>query len=106
MAFEENQVFVPDSFWALYRNERQRLTEPKEVILGYYELCEDMAQLLVERCSAAHAAGIDEGQVLRRCRDGLAATDFNPAQAQWIITRTAELMGWLDASRPIDRAGD
>ena len=97
MAYDENQTFLPDSFTALYRDQRQRLTESKETILGYYELCEDMAQMLIEHCRAAHlGAGINEQQILERCHAGLVApgSAFTAPQAEWVIRRTAELLEW------------
>jgi hypothetical protein len=97
MAYDENQTFLPESFSALYRDERQRLTEPKEAILGYYELCEDMAQMLVEHCRTVHFRdGVDERQVLERCHAGLVTqgSAFTEPQAEWVIRRTAELLEW------------
>lgn len=97
MSYDENQTFVPESFRALYRDECQRLTEPRELILQAYELCEDMAQLLIEHCRTVHFRdGVDEHQVLERVHAGLtvAESQFTRPQAGWVIQRTAELLGW------------
>jgi hypothetical protein len=97
MDYQEDQRFVPGSFWALYRDERQRLTEAREVILAAYGLCEDMAQLLAERCGEVHFRdGIDEQEVLERALAGLvsAGSQFTRPQAEWILRRSAELLDW------------
>src|SRR5207253_2878531 len=52
--FDENQTHVPDSFLDLYRDARSRLTAPRETVAARYELCEDLANLLTERCSTVH----------------------------------------------------
>ena len=46
---DDNQLFVPPSFVALFHDARGRLREPKAQLLARYELCEDLAQLLVEQ---------------------------------------------------------
>jgi hypothetical protein len=95
--FDENQVHVPDSFIALYRDARERLTAPRATIAQRYELCEDLANLLTEHCSTVHFRdGVDEATVLERCRDGLlvAPSSVEPPEAEWVVRRTAELLGW------------
>ena len=97
MAYDHNQTFVADSFIALYRDARQRLTAPRETIAERYELCEDMASLMTEHCRTVHFRdGIDEGEVLRRCLRGLCEPPaaFAPAEAEWVVRRTAELLDW------------
>jgi hypothetical protein len=94
---DDNQTLVPDSFIALYRDARHRLTAPRDTIAQRYELCEDMAQMLTEHCSNIHFRdGVDEAEVLRRCHRGLLAppTTVETADAQWVVRRTAELLGW------------
>ena len=97
MAYDHNQTFVADSFIALYRDARQRLTAPRETVAARYEMCEDMASLMTEHCRSVHFRdGIDEGEVLRRCLLGLREppTSFEPAEAAWVVRRTAELLEW------------
>lgn len=94
---DDNQTFVPDSFIALYRDARNRLTAPRETIAARYDLCEDLANLLTDHCSTVHFRdGIDEGTVLGRCHQGLLAEPATvaPAEAEWVVRRTAELLGW------------
>ena len=94
---DENQTFVPDSFIALYQDARQRLTASRESIAARYELCEDLANLLTDHCSTVHFRdGVDEGTVLSRCHQGLLAppTTVEAREAEWVVRRTAELLGW------------
>jgi hypothetical protein len=100
--FDENQTLVPDSFIALYRDARERLTAPRATIAQRHELCEDLANLLTDHCSTlAFRDGLDAATVLSRCHRGLLAppTSVEPAEAEWVVRRTAELLGW-----PVDVA--
>ncbi|MEP6875589.1 MAG: hypothetical protein ABI887_14615 [Burkholderiales bacterium] len=95
--YDENQVHVPDSFIALYRDTRNRLTAPRETIAARYELCEDLANLLTDHCSMVHFRdGVDEATVLQRCHQGLLVppTTVEAPEAEWVVRRTAELLGW------------
>ena len=95
--FDENQTHVPESFIALYRDARNRLTVPREALAARYELCEDLANLLTEHCSTVHFRdGVDEEAVLTRCHQGLLVppASVEPAEAEWVVRRTAELLGW------------
>ena len=95
--YDENQVRVPESFIALYRDARDRLTAPRETIAARYELCEDLANLLTDHCSSVHFRdGLDEATVLSRCHAGLlvSPTTVEPPEAEWVVRRTAELLGW------------
>ena len=97
MADDDNQTLVPDSFIALYRDARNRLTATRDIIAARYELCEDMANLLTEHCRTIHFRdGVDEGEVLRRCHQGLmiSPTTFDPAESDWVVRRTAEMLDW------------
>ena len=94
---DDNQTFVAESFIAIYRDARQRLTASREAIAARYELCEDMANLMTEHCRTIHFRdGVDEGEVLRRCHQGLLTrpATFEAAEAEWVVRRTAELMDW------------
>ena len=95
--YDENQTAVPESFIALYRDARNRLTAPRETIAARYELCEDLANLLTDHCSNVHFRdGVDEGTVLSRVHQGLLAppATVEPPEAEWVVRRTAELLGW------------
>ncbi|HEY4069873.1 MAG TPA: hypothetical protein VGM74_23385 [Burkholderiaceae bacterium] len=95
--YDENQVRIPDAFIALFQDARQRLTAPRERVAARYELCEDLANLLTEHCSTVHFRdGVDEETVLRRCLQGLQVepSTVTPAEAEWVVQRTAELLGW------------
>ena len=95
--YDENQTLVPESFIALYRDTRNRLTAPRETIAARYELCEDLSNLLTDHCSTVHFRdGVDEATVLSRCRQGLLAppTTVEAPEAEWVVRRTAELLGW------------
>ena len=52
--YDENQTFVAESFIALYRDARERLTAPRATIAARHELCEDLANLLIEQCRTVH----------------------------------------------------
>lgn len=95
---DENQIPVPPSFVALFVPPgRIKPTEPRAVIAERYELCEDLAQMLTETAQERlHALGIAESDVLERLHRGLVAdgSPVTPDEAQWVITRLAELLGW------------
>ena len=95
--YDENQVHVPESFIALYQDARHRLTASREHIAVRYELCEDLANLLTDHCSTVHFRdGVDEATVLGRCHQGLLAppTTVEAPEAEWVVHRAAELLGW------------
>ena len=95
--FDENQIPVPESFIALYLDARQRLTASRATIAARYELCDDLANLLTDHCSTVHFRdGLDEATVLSRCHRGLLAppTTVEALEAEWVVRRTAELLGW------------
>ena len=94
---DEYQIHIPPSFEAVYADARGRLTVPREAFRARYELCEDMAQLLVEHSQAVHHdQGVSEDLILQRTEAGLATAEsgFSPAEAAWVATRLAELLGW------------
>lgn len=94
---DDSQINVPPSFVALFVPAgRIKPTEPKEVIAQRYELCEDFAQMLVERAQTRKwELGITEHDVLQRIGSGLeSAQGFSVAERGWVMTRLAELLGW------------
>lgn len=100
MPADDHQILIPPSFEALYRDARGRLTLPRAEFRLRYELCEDMAQMLVEPCQARlHDQGLSEDLILERTEAGLAAdgAGFSGAEATWVVTRLAEMLGWPHA---------
>jgi hypothetical protein len=94
---DDNQTLLPDSFIALFLDERRRLTTPRAAIAARYELCEDLATMLVDHCKTVHFRdGVDEAEVLRRCHLGLLAppVTVEANEAEWVVHRSAELLGW------------
>ncbi len=94
---DENQIVVPPSFIALFVDARKRLTATREHLAARYDLCEDMATMLVEHCRTIHFRdGVDEGEVLRRCLLGLhaASETVDAKEAVWVVRRVAELLQW------------
>jgi len=94
----DNQIEPPQSFMAMYVTPgRDRPNAPQEVVLARYEQCEDMACLLTEHArTLAFKENFSESEVLARCHQGLLedAADFNAKEADWVICRLAELLGW------------
>ena len=94
---DEYQIDIPPSFFALYTDARQRLTEPLRVVRARYDACEDLANHLVEYATQVHRGiGVAEDEVLRRCHAGLMSPDagVSTTEAAWIVRRLAELLGW------------
>ena len=95
---DEYQIEIPQSFMALFVDAgRQKPNATREVIVARYELCEDLATLLTETAkNMFFSLGITEQDVLERCHRGLTGEGavVNAAEAQWVIHRLAELVGW------------
>ena len=51
---DDCQIFIPDSFTALYRDARGRLSVPLAHLRDRYEVCEDLAHHLVQHCQGLH----------------------------------------------------
>ena len=50
---EDSQILIPDSFVALYLNPgRSKPSVPRDELAARYELCEDLAQAMVEHARA------------------------------------------------------
>lgn len=94
----ENQLPLPSSFVALFVPPgRTRPTESHEHLLARHELCEDLAQTLVERARLLLVQlGVAEEDVIERIRAGLTdeASGLDPREAHWVACRLAELLGW------------
>ena len=94
---DEYQIHIPPSFEAVYADARGRCSVPRSEFRERYELCEDMAQMLVDHSQAVHHdQGVSQDLVLERTQAGLSQPEsgFNPAEAGWVVTRLAELLGW------------
>jgi hypothetical protein len=103
---DEYQIEIPASFYALYMVEgRIKPMATRAVISARYELCEDMAQQLVEYGKNTHFdLGISEDVVLARCHRGLQSIDsgMSPQEATWVIRRLAELLAWKCPAFAVD----
>lgn len=93
----DQQIYVPPSFLALYSDARQRLQAPAAEVIARYELCEDLANLLVDQAQTLyHVQAPSEAEILRRIHAGLCAegSSVTGTEAGWIVTRLAELLVW------------
>src|SRR5437867_10201699 len=94
----ESQIVVPPSFVALFvEPSRVKPNSPSEHILERYELCEDLATMLVEHArTKLWELGVTEADVLERIHRGLLTGDagVNPSEAEWVSRRLAELLEW------------
>ncbi|NMM78513.1 hypothetical protein B2J86_06265 [Acidovorax sp. SRB_14] len=94
---DDNQIFVPPSFMAAYSDARGRLRESADVVRARYELCEDLANHLVEQAQTLyHVQAPSESEILRRIHAGLSGGESGipPGEATWIVVRLAELLAW------------
>ncbi|TFZ04453.1 ATPase with chaperone activity [Ramlibacter rhizophilus] len=95
---DPNQIEVPPSFISLHTTASgHRLLQPMAFVRERYELCEDLAQLLTEKATAIQSAsGEREAQVLQQLRATLSGSEspVQPAEAEWVIARLAELLDW------------
>ena len=105
---DPNQIEVPGSFLQLYTAASgTRLTERMSMVRERYELCEDVAQSLVDQAAMAlHKSGAQERNVLDAIRTGLEGEDsvVNPLEATWVVRRLAELAGWEDPGERADES--
>ena len=94
---DDYQIHIPPSFEPVHADARGRRAVSVAEFRARYELCEDMAQMLVEHSQAQHHdQGVSQDLVLQRTQAGLASAEsgFSPAEATWVLTRLAELLGW------------
>ena len=94
---DDYQVLIPPSFIDLYTDRRRRLTVTLQTLRERYDLCEDLANQLVDFARGVHHdLGVAEDEVLTRCRRGLleSPSQVEPAEAVWVERRLAELLGW------------
>lgn len=95
---DSHQIEPPPSFLALYTaRDGSRLTKPAPFVVQRYELCEDLALALAEQApTLLFKSDGSQPQVLSRLREGLVAdgSAVEPAEADWVVARVAELAGW------------
>lgn len=94
---DEYQITIPPSFHAVHADARGRLRLPLAEHRARYELCEDLAQALVERAQALRFdLGVTEADVLQRIGQGLQppGSGLDGAEAGWVLRRLAELLDW------------
>ena len=95
---EDNQAFIPDSFMALYVDPgRYKPRIGRAEMIRRYELCEDMANMLMDTASTQQFdLGITEDDALERCWRGLLGSPAvtTPEEAFWVVCRLAELLSW------------
>ncbi len=95
---DDNQIEVPPSFIALFVEPgRIKPNAARAEIQQRYEFCEDFASMLTETAqSRLWELGITEADVLARIHAGLLTGEVgvNAAEAQWVLRRLAELLGW------------
>lgn len=96
--YEEYQIEIPQSFMALFVDPgRQKPNASREVVAQRYELCEDMATMLMETAKDMFLSlGITEYDVLVQCLRGLTGAEavVTEPEAGWVIRRLAELLEW------------
>jgi len=105
---DDNQIYIPPSFFAVYSDARQRLREPIDVVRARYEICEDLAGHLVGHAQIQHHTEVPvESEILRRIHAGLTTPESGVSvpEAGWIVQRLAELLGW-EAPEIAEPAGD
>lgn len=91
-------IDIPPSFLALYEARRTGRLKPMWAeVCARYELCEDMASLLVDKArDMQFQLGITEADVLTRVWQGLVQPEsvVAPDEARWVVRRLAELCAW------------
>lgn len=96
---DDYQIEIPPSFFALYADPRRpyRLRESMALVRSRYEVCEDLATLLVDQARIlSHVEVPSETEVMLRIYAGLLSEDSGVShdEARWITTRLAELLDW------------
>lgn len=101
---EGNQIIIPPSFIALFVEPgRTKPSATREHIYTRYDLCEDLANLLTEQATnKLWELGITEVDVLQRIHQGLGDDEIGltAAEAQWVMLRLAEILGWQEMVPP------
>jgi len=96
--YEENQSFVPESFMKLFIKPGQfKPSLPRDELTQRYELCEDMANMLMDTVSTQQfQLGITEADALEKSWQGLLSNPslLHSEEAFWVVCRLAELLSW------------
>ena len=94
---DDSQTYVPPSFVALFVPPgRIKPTASREHIAERHDLCEDLAQMLLETAQTQRwSLGITTDDTLERIARGLPSSglDLSDAETGWVMTRLAELLG-------------
>ena len=88
---------LPESFLALAGPSRRRSAAELAELRARYELCEDLANHLVEHAQTLyHVQAPSEAEILRRIHAGLQdpSSGFTTPEATWVVSRLAELLNW------------
>lgn len=92
----DHQIDVPTSFQDLFRSRPgARLNEPWHHVLARYEVCEDLAQMLLPQARAFQAdLGVTPADVVTKMASALAhpAVGLATEELDWVRTRLIELM--------------
>ncbi len=95
---DDNQTYIAPSFVGMFVPPGAiKPREPRSVIANRYELCEDMAQMLIDPAKARlFELGIAESDVLERMHRGLLVDGsvLSTDEAGWVVRRLAELLDW------------
>ncbi len=95
---DDNQTYIAPSFVEMFVPPGAiKPREPRSVIASRYELCEDMAQMLIDPAKARlFELGIAESDVLERMHRGLLVDGsvLSTDEAGWVVRRLAELLDW------------
>ncbi len=97
MAYELNQLFIAESFHALYMDGRGRSTLSRQDLQARQELCEDLAQSLSKHCLGLQFRNDAlPPDVLTEVHTGLMtpSSSLPEPEARWVTIRTAELLRW------------
>ncbi|MEN9774722.1 MAG: hypothetical protein RL322_1792 [Pseudomonadota bacterium] len=103
---EENQIQVPESFLNLFQAPGgRRLIRGRLGIIARYELCEDLAQALIEPSrSVFWSMNLAEDVVLERTLQGLLQAEsgepLSTLEAWWVVRRLCELLDWPETACP------
>ena len=106
---DTSQIQPPPSFAELFRTRSGKLSAPIAEVVARYELCEDLANHLVEQAQRLHhgAAVPSEEEILDRMLAALTTPEsgFTLPEARWVVTRLAELLNWPAPLLPDAPAG-
>jgi hypothetical protein len=95
---DSNQIEVPPSFLALFTSPGgHRLLQPMDTVRQRYELCEDLAQMLVDQAATAQfKSGGSERDTLAKMEVAISdpGTGLERPEVSWVVSRLAELLGW------------